>query len=303
MGFLAKSHSLKVSLVDKVSNILTLKDQAKLLGISRESLYYQKREIDSVTLKIMNRIDELYTKRPFYGSRGFTKRLKREGFKVNRKKVKRLMGLMGIEALYPKPNLSLNGKAHPVFPYLLKGLEISRPNQVWGIDITYIRLSGGFVYLVAVMDWYSRFVVDWEVSISLDKELVLSCLKRAFLVAVPEILNSDQGVQMTAQEYIDLVSGHGVKISMDHKGRCFDNIFTERLWRTVKYEEVYLKEYSSPRDAIQNLKEYFDFYDYERLHQSLGDLTPAEIYFGKLGVFMPGKEVTKKTHNLANFVY
>lgn len=304
MGFLTKTHSEKVSLIDKVSNGLTLKDQSELLGISRESLYYRKAEIDPVTLKIMNRIDEIFTKWPFYGSRRVTKQLGREGFRVNRKKVQRLMRLMGIEAVYPKPNLSLNGKPHPVFPYLLKGLDITRPNQVWGIDITYIRLEGGFVYLVAVIDWYSRFVIDWEVSVSLDKEFVLGCLKRAFLVAVPEILNSDQGVQMTCQEYVDLVLAHGIRISMDHRGRCFDNIFTERLWRSVKWEEVYLKEYSSPRDAVLNLREYFNFYNYERLHQSLGDLTPAEIYFGKiLGQVMPGKEVTKKTHNLANFVY
>lgn len=302
MGFLTKTHSEKISLIDKVSHILTLKDQAELLGISRESLYYRKKEMDLVTLKIMNRIDELFTKRPFYGSRRVTKQLKREGFKVNRKKIRRLMRIMGIEALYPKPNLSLNGKSHPVFPYLLKGLDINRPNQVWGIDITYIRLNGGFVYLVAVIDWYSRFVVNWEVSISLDKEFVLSCLKGAFLVAVPEILNSDQGVQMTCREYIDLLQSHEVQISMDHRGRCFDNIFTERLWRSVKYEEVYLKEYSSPRDAILSLREYFNFYNYERLHQSLEDLTPAEVYFGKLGQVMSGKGVTKKTHNLANFV-
>lgn len=303
MAFLAKSHSERVSHIDRNHKYIPLKRQAELLGVSRESLYYQKRAIDPVTLKIMNRIDELFTKRPFYGSRRITKQLKREGFKVNRKKVQRLMRLMGIEAIYPKPNLSLNGKVHPTFPYLLKGLVIKRPNQVWGIDITYIRLEGGFVYLVAVIDWYSRFVVDWEISISLDREFVLEVLKRAFLKAKPEILNSDQGVQMTAEEHIDLLQSHEVKISMDHRGRCFDNIFTERLWRTVKYEEVYLKEYSSPKDVILNLREYFNFYNYERLHQSLEDKTPAEVYFGKLGQVMPGKEVTKKTHNLANFVY
>ncbi len=251
----------------------------------------------------MERIDEIFTKWPFYGSRRVTGQLKREGFKVNRKRVKRLMGIMGIEAIYPKPNLSLNSKAHPIFPYLLKGLDINHANQVWGIDITYIRLEGGFVYLVAVIDWYSRFVIDWEVSISLDKEFVISCLKRAFVKVIPEILNSDQGVQMTSEEYISLVTGNGIRISMDHRGRCFDNIFTERLWRSVKYEEIYLKEYSSPREAIQGLREYFNFYNYARLHQSLNDLTPAEVYFGKLGQVMPGKEVAKKTHNLANIVY
>ncbi len=209
---------------------------------------------------------------------------------------------MGIEAIYPKPNLSLNGKSHKVFPYLLKGLDIKAPNQVWGIDITYIRLAGGFVYLVAIIDWYSRFVIDWEISTSLDKEFVLESLKRAFSKALPEILNSDQGVQMTSEDYISLVTGNGVKISMDHKGRCFDNIFTERLWRSLKYEEVYLKEYSSPKDAILSTREYFEFYNYERLHQSLNYLTPAEVYFGELGQTMPGKEVTNKTQSLAVLV-
>lgn len=290
--------------IDRNHKYIPLKRQAELLGLSRSTLYYRKREMNPFELKVMERIDEIYTKRPFYGSRRITKQLRREGFKVNRKRIKRLMGIMGIEAIYPKPNLSLNGKSHTVFPYLLKGLDINRPNQVWGIDITYIRLAGGFVYLVAIIDWHSRFVIDWEVSISLDKEFVISCLKRAFVKAKPEILNSDQGVQMTSEDYINLVTDSEVQISMDNKGRCFDNIFTERLWRTVKYEEVYLKEYSSPRDAILNLTEYFNFYNYERLHQSLEDLTPAEVYFGqKLGQVMPGKEVTKKTHNLANFVY
>lgn len=289
--------------IDRNNKYIPLKRQAELLGLSRSTLYYRKREMNPFELKVMARIDEIFTKRPFYGSRRITKQLKREGFKVNRKRVKRLMGIMGIEAIYPKPNLSLNGKPHPIFPYLLKGLDINRSNQVWGIDITYIRLAGGFVYLVAIIDWYSRFVIDWEVSISLDKEFVISCLKRAFLKAKPEILNSDQGTQMTSEEYISLVTGSGVQISMDHRGRCFDNIFTERLWRSVKWEEVYLKEYSSPRDAILNLREYFEFYNYERMHQSLEDLTPAEVYFGKLGQVMPGKEVAKKTHNLANFVY
>ncbi|MCL5784544.1 MAG: IS3 family transposase [Patescibacteria group bacterium] len=267
------------------------KDRQSFLGLSRSSLYYQKREIDPLTLKLLNRIDEIFTKCPFYGSRKIKAQLKREGFKVNRKRVKRLMGILGIEAIYPKPNLSLNEKAHPVFPYLLKGLEITRPNQVWGIDITYIRLNGGFVYLVAVMDWYSRFVVAWDVSLSLDTQFVLDCLNKAFLVGIPEIINSDQGVQFTSEEYINLVIGKGIQISMDHRGRCFDNIFTERLWRNVKYEEVYLKEYASPKEAIKNLNEYFDFYDYDRPHQSLGDQTPAEVYFGKITKW---EEVTKK---------
>jgi putative transposase len=246
----------------------------------------------------MKAIDEIYTRWPFYGSRRMTKQLQREGFGVNRKRVKRLMRVMGIEAIYPKPNLSLNGQPHPVFPYLLKGLDINGPNQVWGIDITYIRLAGGFVYLVAIIDWYSRFVVDFEVSISLDKEFVISCLGRAFLKAQPEILNSDQGVQMTSAEYIELMEENGVKISMDHRGRCFDNIFTERLWRSVKYEEVYLKEYSSPKDAALNLREYFEFYNYQRLHQALNYLTPAEVYYG----LTQSRKEAKKTQSLAVLV-
>ncbi len=246
----------------------------------------------------MEKIDEIFTRWPFYGSRRITGQLKREGLAVNRKRVRRLMGIMGIEAIYPKPNLSLNGKVHPVFPYLLKGLDINHPNQVWGIDITYIRLNGGFVYLVAVIDWYSRLVVDWEISISLDREFVISCLKRAFLKAKPEILNSDQGVQMTSEEYINLLSENGVQISMDHRGRCFDNIFTERLWRSVKYEEVYLKEYSSPKDAKENLTDYFEFYNYRRLHQSLNDLTPAEVYYGLTQI----RKEAKKTQILTVLV-
>lgn len=299
MGILAKSAWEKLSLIDKDHQLISLKRQAELLGLSRSSLYYRKREIDPLTLKLLRRIDEIFTKCPFYGSRKIKAQLKRQGFKVNRKRVKRLMGILGIEAIYPKPNLSLNGKAHPVFLYLLKGLEINRPNQVWGIDITYIRLNGGFVYLTAVMDWYSRFVVSWDVSLSLDTQFVLDCLNKAFLVGVPEILNSDQGVQFTSEEYINLVTGKGIQISMDHRGRCFDNIFTERLWRNVKYEEVYLKEYSSPKETLVNLNEYFDFYDYDRPHQSLGDQTPAEVYFGQK---LRAKEVTKRDLNFGVLV-
>lgn len=283
-------------LIDKNHSLISLKRQAELLGLSRASLYYQPKPEDPETLKVLSRIDEIFTKCPFYGSRKIKAQLKREGWKINRKKVKRLMGILGIEAIYPKPNLSLNGKAHPVFPYLLKGLEITRPNQVWGIDITYIRLNGGFVYLVAVMDWYSRFVVSWDVSLSLDTQFVLDCLNKAFLMGIPEIINSDQGVQFTSEEYINLVTGKGIQVSMDHRGRCFDNIFTERLWRNVKYEEVYLKEYASPKEAIKNLNEYFDFYDYDRPHQSLGDQTPAEVYFGQM---TKREEVTKGILNLA----
>jgi putative transposase len=266
-----------------------------LLGIARSSLYYQKRAVSEFELKLMERIDQIFTDCPFYGSRKISRQLRTEGLIVNRKRVRRLMRIMGIEAIYPKPNLSFNGKEHLVIPYLLKGLIINRPNQVWGIDITYIKLKGGFVYLVAVIDWYSRLVISWEVSISLDKQFVIDCVKKAFETAIPEILNSDQGVQMTSKEYVEVVETSGVKISMDHKGRCFDNIFTERLWRTVKYEEVYLKEYSGVKDAVVNLTEYFKFYNQKRLHQSLNYLTPQQVHDGMVEAEKTEREEVNKS--------
>lgn len=298
MGFLVKSPKDKLSLIDKnleVLKYLPLKRQAELLTLSRASLYYQRLPEVSLDDKlVMDKIDVIYTKCPFYGARKIKRELAKQGILVARKKVRKLMRVMGIEAMYQKPNLSLNTAPHPIYPYLLKGLSITESNQVWGIDITYIRLKTGFVYLVAVIDWYSRYVVSWELSISLDKEFVLSCLKKAFLKTTPEILNSDQGVQMTSKDYIDLVLNKGTRISMDHKGRCFDNIFTERFWRTIKYEEVYLKSYESVREATLSLGEYITFYNNERMHQSLNYKTPSEIYFRK---------EAKKTQSLANFVY
>jgi len=300
LGFLAKSPKEKLSLIDKNLKYLPLKRQTELLGLSRSTLYYPRpHEVSAQDKQVMDEIDVIYTKHPFYGTRRIRYELKRQGIVLCRQKIAKLMRIMGICAMYPKPNLSLNGKVHPFYPYLLKGLKVERSNQVWGIDITYIRLNGGFVYLVAVIDWYSRYVVDWEISITLETEFVLNCLKRAFKKAIPEILNSDQGVQMTDKDYIELVESQGTSISMDHKGRCFDNIFTERLWRSVKYEEVYLKEYTSPRDAIINLAEYFKFYNHDRPHQSLNYLTPAQVYIGQI---MSGKEV-EKTQILTESVY
>lgn len=299
MGFLAKSPKEKLSLIDKNLKYLPLRRQAELVGLSRSTLYYSRQVEVSLEDKLMDAIDVIYTKHPFFGTRKIKRELGKIGIIVCRQKIAKLMRVMGIETLYPKPNLSLNGKVHPVYPYLLKGLPITKPNQVWGVDITYIKLNGGFVYLVAVIDWYTRYVVSWEISISLETEFVLSCLKRAFKKATPEILNSDQGVQMTDKEYIELVTNQGVKISMDHKGRCFDNIFTERLWRTVKYEEVYLKEYTSPKDAIINLAEYFKFYNNERGHQSLNYLTPSQVYFGQISL----KKEVEKTQILTESVY
>jgi putative transposase len=271
-------------LIDKDRPELSLKRQTQLLGISKSSLYYQPRPVNPFNLLVMNKIDEINTRWPYFGSRKITARVNREfkdersSLKVNRKRVQRLMGLMGIEAIYPKKT-SIPDKQHLVYPYLLKGLVINHPNQVWGIDITYIRLVNGWVYLTAVIDWFTRYVLSWETSISLEKEMVISAVNQAFEINLPEILNSDQGSQMTSDDYIRTVEGKGVRVSMDSRGRAFDNIFTERLWRSVKYEEVYLKEYQTPREARDNLDQYFKDYNWERPHQSLNYQTPAQVYF------------------------
>lgn len=231
----------------------------------------------------MDAIDVIYTKRPFYGVRRITEQLHRDGDWVNHKRVHRLMQILGIEAIYPKPNLSKNANQHPYFPYLLKNTVITRPNQVWGIDITYIRLQKDWLYLVALLDWHSRYILSWELSDTMSVQFCCEALQNALKVGVPQIHNSDQGVQFTAEQYLSILKAYpNIRISMDHKGRCFDNIFTERLWRTIKYEEVYLKSYESPREARQSIREYIMFYNNERMHQSLKYRTPAEIYFGKI---------------------
>jgi len=259
--------------IDKTSD-LSLALQSSLLGVSRSSCYYQPVPVPIEDILAMNRIDELNTKRPYFGSRRVADELD-----MNRKRAQRLMRIMGIEALYPKRNLSLNNIPHPIYPYLLRGLPITRVNQVWGVDITYVRMRYGFVYLVAILDWFSRFVVSWRLSTTLDTDFCIEAVKEALTKGIPEISNTDQGVQFTDSATLSLWEGHGVKISMDHKGRCFDNIFTERLWRTVKYEEVYLKSYETVLEAKQNLDEYFTFYNFERRHQSLNKQTPADVYF------------------------
>jgi putative transposase len=202
------------------------------------------------------------------------------GLVVNHKRVGRLMGIMGIEAVFPKSNLSKPNKNHPVYPYLLQGVPILSPNQVWGVDITYVRMKHEFLYLFAVLDWYSRYVISWELSDSLNVWFCCESLRRALRIGVPEIHNSDQGSHFTSLEYTGIFKQYpAIQISMDHKGRCFDNIFVERLWRTIKYEEVYLHEYDSPRDARQSLTEYIGFYNTKRYHQALGYKTPEQVYF------------------------
>ena len=265
--------------------MLSIVRQCELLGISRSGWYYEPKDSETAEdLKIKREIDTIYTKFPYYGVRKMTKELKKRKFQVGKKHVRTLMREMGIEAIYPKPKLSLNGKDHIRFPYLLKDLKVTKPNQVWGTDITYIRLRGGFVYLVAVMDWYSRFVVGWELSNTLSVDFCIQAFENAFTISIPEMVNSDQGVQFTSAEYINLLTNKNIRISMDHRGRCFDNIFVERLWRTVKYEEVYLKEYESVADARASLRGYFQLYNFERIHEALRYETPASVYFNNQGL-------------------
>ncbi len=267
-------------MVERADAALSLVVQAELLGVSRASLYYKAVEPSAEEVRIKHRIDELYTQYPFYGSRRIAVCLQREGLLVNRKAVQRHMRDMGIAAIYPGPNLSKRELAHRTYPYLLRGVTATAPDHVWGIDITYIRLVAGWLYLVAVLDWYSRYVVSWELSDSLEIEFVLSAVGRALAVARPEIWNSDQGSHFTSPQYIERLTAAEVRISMDGKGRALDNIFTERFWRSVKYEEVYLHDYTTPRTARQGLTRYMEFYNHERPHQALNYQTPAELYGG-----------------------
>lgn len=260
--------------INKTVSVVPLSRQAEILGIARSSLYYQPIPIDPETLTIMHGIDEIYTKWPFYGSRKIAKEL---GY--NRKRIQRLMRIMGIEAIYQKPNLSKNTKQHIVYPYLLRGVTAAHPNHIWGTDITYVRMHTGFLYLVAYLDWYSRYVLSWKLSTTLEIEFVLDAAQEALTqYGIPDIENSDQGVQFTSEKHIQLFKDQGTKISMDGRGRAMDNIFTERLWRSVKYEEVYLKDYATVSEAQENITNYFKFYNHKRKHQSLNYKTPAEIY-------------------------
>jgi len=227
---------------------------------------------------LMRLLDEQYTRTPFYGSRKMTAWLHTQGYPVERKRVRRLLQLMGLEPIYPKPHLSIAGVVVQRYPYLLRGMRIERCNQVWSCDITYIRLLRGFIYLIAVMDWYSRYVLSWEISITLDTSFCLEALDRALKVATPEIFNTDQGVQFTSTEFVNRLKAAAIRISWDGRGRALDNMFVERLWRSVKYEEVYMKDYQSVPDAVRNIQTYFTFYNQERLHQALDYQTPAQVY-------------------------
>ena len=257
---------------------LSLACQCALLGISRSSLYYQPTQAKVKDLELMTLMDRQYLKTPFYGSRRMSVWLRREGYLVNRKRVRRLMRVMGIEAIYRRPNTSRPSPENKVYPYLLRGLEVSGVNQVWMADITYIPMARGFLYLVAIMDWYSRYVLAWRLSNTLDADFCVDGLEEARRQGKPEIFNTDQGSQFTSEAFTSMLLEHGIRISMDGKGRYIDNIFVERLWRSVKYEEVYLKAYQNVPEARAGIGAYLRFYNHERPHQALGYQTPQEIF-------------------------
>ena len=261
---------------------MSIARQCELLGLPRASFYYNPIGESPQNLLYMRLLDEKYTERPSFGVPKLTKWLRSQGYAVNRKRVARLMRQMGLVAIYPKPKTSAMGKPSKVHPYLLRGLSITRPNHVWATDITYIRLSHGFVYLVAIMDWFSRYVLSWELSNSLDVFFCLSALERALSQSSPLIFNSDQGSQFTSDAFTARLEAANIAISWNGSGSYFDNIFIERLWRSVKYEEVYPNDYDSMNTAQRRLREYFNFYNRERFHQSLDYRTPYEVYFNSL---------------------
>lgn len=266
------------ALVEWAESDFSISCQAKLLGLNRTSLYYHPQPVSEEEVRLKHRIDEIYTASPFYGSRRISRQLCREGVLTCRATVRKAMREMGLEAIYPTPNLSKPHPSHKVYPYLLRHISATYPNHIWGIDITYVRLHQSWLYLVAIMDWYSRYVVAWQLSDSLELPFVLQVVDEALTIASPHICNSDQGSHFTSPLYLNRLLAAGVQISMDGRGRALDNIFTERLWRSVKYEEVYLHDYQTPRQARQSLTRYFHFYNHHRLHQALDYRTPAEVY-------------------------
>jgi len=255
--------------------------QCELLGLCRSSYYYEPAIETPFNLKLMRIIDEQHLKLPFYGVPRMTPLLRNMGYPVNHKRVDRLMRVMGIQTIYPRKNLSKADAGHQKFPYLLRGLNINRPDQVWATDITYIRMQAGFLYLVAVIDWHSRYILSWRLSNSLDALFCIEALEEALVKRQPEIFNSDQGSQFTSDGFVGVLQGRNIRISMDGRGRALDNIMIERLWRSVKYEEVYLKDYQTTRETYSGLKNYIYFYNNERLHQSLGYQPPVTVYFAR----------------------
>lgn len=273
------SLELRRSWIQPTYQQLSVRSQCALLGLARGSYYYLAEPESAENLHYLRLLDQEYTDHPFYGVRKMTVWLQQQGYAVGPKRVRRLLRAMGLMAIYPKPRLSLNPLAHQRFPYLLKGVAIVRPNQVWSTDITYIRLRGGFVFLAAVLDWHSRYVLAWELSISLEADFCVAVIERALTDQRPEIFNTDQGVQFTSAQFQAPLLAAQVRLSMDGRGRAFDNIFVERLWRSVKYEEVYLKDYRTVTEAREGLQLYFAFYNQQRIHQSLDYRTPQSVHF------------------------
>jgi putative transposase len=268
--------------IDPCHRELSVARQCELLELSRSSYYYTPMGTESEeNLELMRKIDKLYLKRPFYGYPRMTGWLRDLGWSVNEKRVARLMGLMGLQAVLPGPHTSRRHPQHPVYPYLLRGLEIGSPNEVWCADITYVPMKRGFLYLVAVMDWFSRYVLAWELSNSLETTFCLEALERALERGPPGIFNTDQGSQFTSEDFTGRLERSGVRISMDGRGRATDNIFIERLWRSVKYEEIYLRDYADGTETRRGLNRYFRFYNTQRRHQGLGNRTPAQVHAGK----------------------
>ena len=264
--------------MDRADAVLSVSRQCELLELSRSSYYYEPATESAENLALMVLLDQEYTAHPFQGSRRMTTWLHGQGYPVNRKRVQRLLRLMGLEAVYPKPRLSVAGAGHKVYPYLLRGVTIERVDQVWSTDITYIPLRHGFMYLTAVMDWHSRYVLSWRLSNTLDVAFCLEALEEALRRGCPEVFNTDQGVQFTSSSFTSRLEAAGAKVSMDGRGRWLDNVFVERLWRTVKYEEIYLWRHETVPALHSGLERYFGYYNGERRHQSLENQTPAEVY-------------------------
>lgn len=273
-----QSVSDRKRLIDRNHPKLSINRQCELIQVSKGALYYIPKSLDPYTLSLMDLIDEQHTKTPFYGSRRLTAFLRNKGHVVNRKRVQRLMRLMRIEAIYPKPKTTRRNEKHKVYPYLLRGVVIDKPDQVWSTDITYIRIGNGFMYLAAIMDWFSRYVLSWRLSNTLENAFCIEALEEALYISTPEIFNTDQGSQFTSLNFLSILHAKKIRISMDSKGRALDNVFVERLWRTIKYEEVYLKDYRSVKEAHCSLKAFINFYNQERLHQALAYKAPLSVY-------------------------
>ncbi len=269
----------KRNLIEWNSRELSLSTQCDLLSISKGALYYKPATMDQFSIAVMSFIDRQHIQTPFFGSRKMVVELRKNGYIINRKRVQRLMKKMGISAIYPKRSLSQRNKAHKIYPYLLKDVKIDAPDFVWSTDITYIQLREGFLYLVAIIDWYSRYVLSWRLSNTLDVSFCLEALEEALDKGTPVIFNSDQGSQFTSKDFTQILLDKGIKISMDGRGRVFDNIFIERLWRSVKYEDVYLRGYETCKETIDGLSRYFPFYNNQRPHQALGYKVPYEIHY------------------------